>query len=139
MCGGISKRLRRRKVTDIDTASDRPKRLGQDRSIRHLAAIDPNQGRCDASDNSAACLLGEVSDLAVGDAVDQLGLADKAVSEQILPRGETPPQNERRRVVDVPADPKLWTVRRARPEEHTSELQSLLRISFAVFCLKKKR
>src|SRR3546814_4560710 len=27
---------------------------------------------------------------------------------------------------------------RARPEEHTSELQSLMRISYAVFCLKKK-
>src|SRR3546814_3000496 len=26
----------------------------------------------------------------------------------------------------------------ARPEEHTSELQSLIRISYAVFCLKKK-
>src|SRR3546814_9011175 len=26
----------------------------------------------------------------------------------------------------------------ARSEEHTSELQSLLRISYAVFCLKKK-
>src|SRR3546814_1006155 len=29
-------------------------------------------------------------------------------------------------------------VRRARSEEHTSELQSLMRISYAVFCLKKK-
>src|SRR3546814_1506591 len=28
----------------------------------------------------------------------------------------------------------LWT----RSEEHTSELQSLMRISYAVFCLKKK-
>src|SRR3546814_4645832 len=27
----------------------------------------------------------------------------------------------------------------ARLEEHTSELQSLMRISYAVFCLKKKR
>src|SRR3546814_3180454 len=27
----------------------------------------------------------------------------------------------------------------ARSEEHTSELQSLMRISYAVFCLKKKR
>src|SRR3546814_10031749 len=27
----------------------------------------------------------------------------------------------------------------ARSEEHTSELQSLLRISYAVFCLKKKK
>src|SRR3546814_6511287 len=26
----------------------------------------------------------------------------------------------------------------ARPEEHTSELQSLMSISYAVFCLKKK-
>src|SRR3546814_9595566 len=29
-------------------------------------------------------------------------------------------------------------VRRARSEEHTSELQSLMRISYAGFCLKKK-
>src|SRR3546814_3891783 len=28
---------------------------------------------------------------------------------------------------------------RWRPEEHTSELQSLMRISYAVFCLKKKK
>src|SRR3546814_9948096 len=36
-----------------------------------------------------------------------------------------------------------WTVcqhrlRLVRSEEHTSELQSLMRISYAVFCLKKK-
>src|SRR3546814_9148041 len=30
-------------------------------------------------------------------------------------------------------------VARARSEEHTSELQSLMRISYAVFCLKKKK
>src|SRR3546814_8930133 len=30
----------------------------------------------------------------------------------------------------------LW--RRARSEEHTSELQSLMRLSYAVFCLNKK-
>src|SRR3546814_8722785 len=29
-------------------------------------------------------------------------------------------------------------VQRGRSEEHTSELQSLMRISYAVFCLKKK-
>src|SRR3546814_9425324 len=32
-------------------------------------------------------------------------------------------------------DPRL---RAGRSEEHTSELQSLMRISYAVFCLKKK-
>src|SRR3546814_10108229 len=31
------------------------------------------------------------------------------------------------------------TIREARSEEHTSELQSLMRISYAVFCLKKKK
>src|SRR3546814_6301181 len=30
-------------------------------------------------------------------------------------------------------------LRTARSEEHTSELQSLMRISYAVFCLKKKK
>src|SRR3546814_4921412 len=29
--------------------------------------------------------------------------------------------------------------KRIRSEEHTSELQSLMRISYAVFCLKKKK
>src|SRR3546814_4669480 len=30
-------------------------------------------------------------------------------------------------------------LRKGRSEEHTSELQSLMRISYAVFCLKKQR
>src|SRR3546814_11690971 len=33
---------------------------------------------------------------------------------------------------------KLHTPGATRSEEHTSELQSLMRISYAVFCLKKK-
>src|SRR3546814_9160971 len=33
----------------------------------------------------------------------------------------------------------LQRFRRRRSEEHTSELQSLMRISYAVFCLKKKK
>src|SRR3546814_4836212 len=32
--------------------------------------------------------------------------------------------------------PETWA---CRSEEHTSELQSLMRISYAVFCLKKKK
>src|SRR3546814_10192298 len=44
----------------------------------------------------------------------------------------------------TPADMRLtfWPRRRAvraRSEEHTSELQSLMRNSYAVFCLKKKK
>src|SRR3546814_10807364 len=33
----------------------------------------------------------------------------------------------------------LRLLQRLRSEEHTSELQSLMRISYAVFCLKKKK
>src|SRR3546814_9093659 len=32
-----------------------------------------------------------------------------------------------------------WQVLFMRSEEHTSELQSLMRISYSVFCLKKKK
>src|SRR3546814_4176008 len=36
-------------------------------------------------------------------------------------------------------DVELATLDMVRSEEHTSELQSLMRISYAVFCLKKKK
>src|SRR3546814_8431497 len=36
----------------------------------------------------------------------------------------------------VPDEARAWA--RERSEEHTSELQSLMRTSYAVFCLKKK-
>src|SRR3546814_2945699 len=41
----------------------------------------------------------------------------------------------------VTSEIKLWgeVIQKARSEEHTSELQSLMRISYAVFCLKKKK
>src|SRR3546814_7172941 len=35
--------------------------------------------------------------------------------------------------------PQISIWNRGRSEEHTSELQSLMRISYAVFCLKKKK
>src|SRR3546814_1095370 len=34
---------------------------------------------------------------------------------------------------------RIGNVAMCRSEEHTSELQSLMRISYAVFCLKKKK
>src|SRR3546814_6905592 len=40
------------------------------------------------------------------------------------------------RMHEAPNDATI--VRSIRSEEHTSELQSLMRISYAVFCLKKK-
>src|SRR3546814_8814789 len=39
---------------------------------------------------------------------------------------------------DHPANKGKQHIKGLRSEEHTSELQSLMRISYAVFCLKKK-
>src|SRR3546814_2803778 len=40
---------------------------------------------------------------------------------------------------DIPRGGRGRQHRQQRSEEHTSELQSLMRISYAVFCLKKKK
>src|SRR3546814_2290774 len=42
-------------------------------------------------------------------------------------------------LMDMPAPGGHVGFKRFRSEEHTSELQSLMRISYAVFCLKKKK
>src|SRR3546814_2728366 len=44
----------------------------------------------------------------------------------------------KRRRVDIP-DFRRQPLRRQRSEEHTSELQSQMRISYAVFCLTNKK
>src|SRR3546814_1350859 len=49
---------------------------------------------------------------------------------------EAPPFGEKPRVVILGSGPNRIG---QRSEEHTSELQSLMRISYAVFCLKKKK
>src|SRR3546814_10169861 len=50
------------------------------------------------------------------------------------------PGRGRPRLVRVPAGARRRDgPEGARSEEHTSELQSLMRISYAVFCLKKKK
>src|SRR3546814_5999141 len=44
-------------------------------------------------------------------------------------------------ILNSPSNPTGagYTAAELRSEEHTSELQSLMRISYAVFCLKKKK
>src|SRR3546814_5946825 len=46
--------------------------------------------------------------------------------------------SSRGRKINAQPLPLLIAVCKRRSEEHTSELQSLMRISYAVFCLKKK-
>src|SRR3546814_8445151 len=88
--------------------------------------IDPADGPCVAAPIEALVgkdpLVGEVAGPAAHgrgrvQGVDQL--------EHRRRRLEEPSLDQRREVLD-------------RSEEHTSELQSLMRISYAVFCLKKK-
>src|SRR3546814_5401996 len=50
-----------------------------------------------------------------------------------------PPRNTERRRSGLRPRRLLIFPRQHRSEEHTSELQSLMRISYAVFCLKKKK
>src|SRR3546814_7445983 len=55
-------------------------------------------------------------------------------------RSDPPPRAPARRSVRPGAGEITPAARRAsRSEEHTSELQSLMRISYAVFCLKKTK
>src|SRR3546814_10046674 len=53
------------------------------------------------------------------------------------PAGMRLARRQRSRANGTPRVGLVFT--RGRSEEHTSELQSLMRISYAVFCLKKKK
>src|SRR3546814_4034439 len=60
---------------------------------------------------------------------------DKAVAKHLKPESRAPLSDMRTRLAALAA----WKVEDIdRSEEHTSELQSLMRISYAVLCLKKK-
>src|SRR3546814_1549189 len=65
---------------------------------------------------------------AIGTAVG--GMAGREIYDQA--------QRERQRASVTVCDP-VRDQYEVRSEEHTSELQSLMRISYAVFCLKKKK
>src|SRR3546814_7413983 len=60
-----------------------------------------------------------------GEARERLGHADELLGARV-------------RIGPV-ADPAFDPLKDRRSEEHTSELQSLMRTSYAVFCLKKKK
>src|SRR3546814_996867 len=66
---------------------------------------------------------------------NQMGEDKRHVETRVAPMRDFPVDHRHSCVVDQQV---LWAVV-ARSEEHTSELQSLMRISYAVFCLKKKQ
>src|SRR3546814_5777059 len=65
---------------------------------------------------------------------DDLYQADFSLEPALLAPGKTVSQTSRLFV-----GAKETKLLERRSEEHTSELQSLMRISYAVFCLKKKK
>src|SRR3546814_9307768 len=79
---------------------------------------------------------------------------ERKIAVPRLPSGRTQPRYMPEVLKDIttlparssaiapPSPPSPGTTRRitsSRSEEHTSELQSLMRISYADFCLKKKK
>src|SRR3546814_3738340 len=83
---------------------------------QELLAVVQERFHSAANNRPPACsaAFGPVRHLGYGQLVDSPGIADR-----------------NRRTANR-------ETRAARSEEHTSELQSLMRISYAVFCLKKK-
>src|SRR3546814_3639277 len=75
-------------------------------------------------------------DLFVGNIADILVVSGVALLCLIMVTSPQPDQHELR---DVDSDHDSPNAQTDRSEEHTSELQSLMRISYAVFCLKKKK
>src|SRR3546814_9290760 len=68
------------------------------------------------------------------------GRACGGLQMPVVRRRTAPAGRGRDRGSGVPTGPLVIRhVRPERSEEHTSELQSLMRISYAVFCLKKKK
>src|SRR3546814_2055641 len=70
-----------------------------------------------------------------------LALGAAALSVPATAAGESAGTSARGHMTGVqyaPPPARPTATYRTRSEEHTSELQSLMRISYAVFCLKKK-
>src|SRR3546814_4548937 len=72
-------------------------------------------------------------------------VAGDRIGERLAVAGRTVKVDEHDRVTHAGVDRRVPAVMEViahaalrRSEEHTSELQSLMRISYAVFCLKKK-
>src|SRR3546814_6238271 len=83
-----------------------------------------------------------------GDRQDRRARSSRGFRLLGLQKGSAAPRSERetsagtpweRRPCRRPPRRARLSVHPVRSEEHTSELQSLMRISYAVFCLKKKK
>src|SRR3546814_10051674 len=70
--------------------------------------------------------------------VSRNGIRGNAIDEAIRAHAPASSASNRPRAL-APVSCSSASGCESRSEEHTSELQSLMRISYAVFCLKKKK
>src|SRR3546814_2683288 len=109
----------------------------------YRAALDAARGqyaRAEASIRATRLQSQRYTDLAKINAVSR----QEADNAQAAAKQAQADVSAQRAAVDAAAINLRYTQVRApisgrRSEEHTSELQSLMRISYAVFCLKKKK
>src|SRR3546814_9382259 len=85
--------------------------------IHHVECYDDRQPKCDKFQRESQMIV-------------QIGCIENHDQDVGLPLTGLSAQN------DIASD---LFVGAGRSEEHTSEIQSLMRISYAVFCLKKKK
>src|SRR3546814_8387548 len=100
------------------------------RDDRPIATIDRMRGELFCQADVRAVVLG-------GDDQPRRILVDPV--DDARPRDSADPAQLPRAMVEQRVDQRAVEITRGRSEEHTSELQSLMRISYAVFCLKKKK
>src|SRR3546814_9170418 len=103
------------------------KLLGHRRAAHHIAAFE------DAHLEASARQI-EGADEAVVAAADDYGIVRFCHSVSV--RLERSREALARTCLDFARHERQVVPRSGRSEEHTSELQSLMRISYAVFCLK---
>src|SRR3546814_8891782 len=93
--------------------------------MQKTITVTPDSTRC------STCMLNDIC-LPLGMPRNDVAKLDELIKERI----RIPKAGALFRLGDkVEA---VYGLRSGRSEEHTSELQSLMRISYAVFCLKKK-
>src|SRR3546814_2650667 len=107
---------------DLDIGRESPRAFGRVEHRRHRFGRHQRGGAAAEEDRSEPafglrCLMREIGEQSPTPQILIHRIADMAVEIAIRAFGDA----ER------------------RSEEHTSELQSLMRISYAVFCLKKKK
>src|SRR3546814_3642001 len=128
-----------------DLVQARRRLLDRDGVLYREPLIEPQPGYVLSGHDvraATASVLGGIAGWSQQNIDDLAGVAEEGL---FIPRGSAPielylhQEAMLRSSVANQSDTVILTGTGSRSEEHTSELQSLMRISYAVFCLKKKK